>query len=116
MLFVELALIRWTGERVLYLSFFSNFVLLGSFLGIGIGFLRAGRREPINQYAPLALAVLIGFLMAGAVAQFSPLPYAVRLWAVLAGLAVTFLVGIFFGLYPANRAARLDPGEALRHE
>lgn len=64
MLFVELALIRWTGERVLYLSFFSNFVLLGSFLGIGIGFLRAGRRHPISRYAPLALAVLIGFLMA----------------------------------------------------
>ncbi len=64
MLFVEVALIRWTGERVLYLSFFSNFVLLGSFLGIGIGFLRAGRRSPISQYAPLALAVLVGLLMA----------------------------------------------------
>ena len=41
MLFVELALIRWTGENVVYMSFFSNFVLLGSFLGIGLGFLRA---------------------------------------------------------------------------
>src|SRR3977135_3133967 len=40
MLFVELALIRWTGANVLYLSYFSNFVLLGSFLGIGLGFLR----------------------------------------------------------------------------
>ena len=44
MLFVELALIRWTGSNVLYLSYFSNFVLLGSFLGIGIGFLRARAR------------------------------------------------------------------------
>ena len=35
LLFVELALIRWTGENVVYLSYFSNFVLLGSFLGIG---------------------------------------------------------------------------------
>ena len=41
MLFVELALIRWTGSNVVYLSYFSNFVLLGSFLGIGLGFLRA---------------------------------------------------------------------------
>ena len=41
MLFVELALIRWLGANVIYLSYFSNFVLLGSFLGIGIGFLRA---------------------------------------------------------------------------
>ena len=44
MLFVELALIRWTGSNVVYLSYFSNFVLLGSFLGIGIGFLRARAR------------------------------------------------------------------------
>jgi hypothetical protein len=35
MLFLELALIRWTASNVLYLSYFSNFVLLGSFLGIG---------------------------------------------------------------------------------
>src|SRR5437870_8481496 len=40
MLFVELALIRWTGANIIYLSYFSNFVLLGSFLGIGLGFLR----------------------------------------------------------------------------
>src|SRR6267378_132078 len=40
MLFVELALIRWTGANIVYLSYFSNFVLLGSFLGIGLGFLR----------------------------------------------------------------------------
>ena len=44
MLFVELALIRWSGALVIYLSYFSNFVLLGSFLGIGIGFLRARAR------------------------------------------------------------------------
>ena len=44
MLFVELALIRWSGALVVYLSYFSNFVLLGSFLGIGIGFLRARAR------------------------------------------------------------------------
>ena len=41
MLFVELALIRWSGSNVVYLAYFSNFVLLGSFLGIGLGFLRA---------------------------------------------------------------------------
>ena len=43
MLFLELSLIRWSGANVLHLSYFSNFVLLGSFLGIGLGFLRAGR-------------------------------------------------------------------------
>src|SRR3954454_4254767 len=62
MLFVELALIRWTGSNVLYLSYFSNFVLLGSFLGIGIGFLRARKALNLFPYAPLALAALIAFI------------------------------------------------------
>ena len=39
MLFLELALIRWLGANIVHLSYFSNFVLLGSFLGIGAGFL-----------------------------------------------------------------------------
>jgi hypothetical protein len=43
MLFVELAVIRWSGANVVYLAYFSNLVLLGSFLGIGLGFLWAGR-------------------------------------------------------------------------
>ncbi len=62
LLFVELALIRWTGENVLYLSYFSNFVLLGSFLGIGVGFLRSNRRPQLFVWAPVALALLIAFV------------------------------------------------------
>src|ERR687894_4530 len=62
MLFVELALIRWSGSNVLYLSYFSNFVLLGSFLGIGIGFLRAGARRPLFPLAPIALTLLVAFV------------------------------------------------------
>ena len=46
MLFLELSLIRWTGAEIVHLSYFSNFVLLGSFLGIGLGFLRAGTSRP----------------------------------------------------------------------
>jgi hypothetical protein len=63
MLFVELALIRWTGSNVIYLSYFSNFVLLGSFLGIGIGFLRARARTNLFNYAPIALAFFVGFVL-----------------------------------------------------
>ena len=60
MLFLELALIRWLGGNVLYLSYFSNVVLLGSFLGVGLGFLWAGRFNiPILRYAPLALGALV---------------------------------------------------------
>lgn len=62
MLFVELAIIRWTGANVVYLSYFSNFVLLGSFLGIGLGFLRARRERDLWPYAPVALAALVAFV------------------------------------------------------
>lgn len=62
MLFVELALIRWAGSNVIYLSYFSNFVLLGSFLGIGLGFLRGERRPDLWPYAPIALGALIAFV------------------------------------------------------
>jgi SAM-dependent methyltransferase len=62
MLFVELALIRWTGSNVVHLSYFSNFVLLGSFLGIGLGFLRAGRSRHRPFYSPVVLAGLVLFV------------------------------------------------------
>lgn len=59
MLFVELALIRWTGSNVVYLSYFSNFVLLGSFLGIGIGFLRARAKVDLSGWAPTVLGAFV---------------------------------------------------------
>jgi hypothetical protein len=63
MLFVELALIRWLGGNVLYLAFFSNVVLLGSFLGVGLGFLWAGHRDvPLLRFTPLTLAALVLFV------------------------------------------------------
>ncbi len=62
MLFVELALIRWTGSNVVYLSYFSNFVLLGSFLGIGLGFLRAKSQYSLFPFAPFVLLALVLFV------------------------------------------------------
>lgn len=63
MLFVELALIRWLGGNVLYLAYFSNIVLLGSFLGIGLGFLLAKRTDlQIYRFTPIALAALVLFV------------------------------------------------------
>src|SRR4051794_5875998 len=64
MLFVELALIRWTGANVLHLSYFSNFVLLGSFLGIGLGFLRARHARDASAWWPLILTPLVAFVLA----------------------------------------------------
>jgi protein-L-isoaspartate O-methyltransferase len=62
MLFLELALIRWTGSNVLYLSYFSNLVLLASFLGIGLGFLMTDRRRDLFAFAPLGLLALVAFI------------------------------------------------------
>jgi putative ABC transport system permease protein len=62
------------------------------------------------------LGILLGFGVANLVSIVSPLPYAVEPWSILVALLVTFGVGLFFGIYPANRAARLDPVEALRSE
>jgi putative ABC transport system permease protein len=63
-----------------------------------------------------AIGILLGFALAGAVAAWSPLPYAIETWSVLLGLGVTAAVGLVFGIYPANRAAGLNPVEALRAE
>ena len=59
MLLLELALIRWLGANVVHLSYFSNFVLLGSFLGVGVGFLISRRSWSVVPVAMPLLAVLV---------------------------------------------------------
>jgi putative ABC transport system permease protein len=60
----------------------------------------------------LSLAVLIMSI----IGRFAPVPVAIPLWAPAVAIGVSTLVGIFFGMYPANRAASLDPITALRAE
>jgi putative ABC transport system permease protein len=60
--------------------------------------------------------LLLGFLIALVVKASTPLPASVTLWSVFLGIGVSIGVGLFFGLWPARKAARLDPIVCLRYE
>jgi putative ABC transport system permease protein len=63
------------------------------------------------------IGVIVGVAVpAGVKRAFDALPAETPFWAIFVGLAVSLSVGIFFGLYPAVKASRLDPIEALRYE
>jgi putative ABC transport system permease protein len=62
------------------------------------------------------VGVALGAVFARLLAAFTPLPAAIETWSVVVGILVTALVGLFFGWYPARRAAQLAPIEALRRE
>ena len=62
------------------------------------------------------IGTLLGSAIAKTIAAFTPIPASVEVWSVGLGIGITAVVGLFFGLYPALRAARLDPIEALRRE
>ncbi len=60
--------------------------------------------------------LLVGGLAAFAVSALTPIPAHVPFWSIVAALVASAFTGVGFGLYPASRAARLDPVEALRYE
>ena len=62
------------------------------------------------------IGVVLGAAFAKGLAAVTPLPAAIEPWSIALGVAVTAVVGLFFGWYPARKAAGLAPIEALRRE
>ena len=124
MLFAELALIRWVSAYQVHVAYFTNFVLLASFLGIGVGFLRSGRERNGFRWAPASFAIFAalvfvvrvvkGFGDAPGLESSFGLP-APPIWIVL---PVLFLGAVWVMANVAEGVARLferfEPLEAYR--
>lgn len=124
-LFIELALIRWTAANDVYLASLTNFVLLGSFLGIGVGFLSAKARANLLSWVPGALLALVAFVLAFPVAfirlfgphqlaggfGLAPLPEPLSL-AVIFVLTVAVMAGLGQGV--ARAFTSFAPLDAYR--
>lgn len=127
MLFVELSLIRWPAENNIYLRYLTNLVLLASFLGVGVGFLRADAKRDLFRYAPVALALFALFVVLFPVQQgrsgdvpvlrglagLPALPVWLSLPLIFAGSAVVMAliaegVARTFRTFEALQAYRLD--------
>jgi putative ABC transport system permease protein len=85
----------------------------------------AVRRDIVQQFLTEAmtlsgfggvLGVALGLAIALLIRSVSPLPTTTPLWSIMVGLLVSISIGLFFGIYPAWKAAKLDPVDALRYE
>jgi putative ABC transport system permease protein len=85
----------------------------------------ATKRDILRQFMAESLmqciaggltGITLGFLVALALRTFTPFPASVQTWVAMLGVFLSSVVGLFFGIYPAFRASRLDPVVALRSD
>ena len=95
-----------------FLTETSLLTLAGGVLGVGIGLLC----KPVVAAAQMAGHRYFPQVYATLPSSIQDLEPRVALWSIVVSIMIAVLVGVFFGLYPARRAALMDPIEALRHE
>jgi putative ABC transport system permease protein len=103
-----------TREDII-LQFLSETVVLtgmGGLLGVAFGFLC----RPAVTAARWSMQQMLPDVMATLPANIRNIEPRITLWSIVVAFAISMVVGVVFGLYPARRAAYMDPIEALRHE
>jgi putative ABC transport system permease protein len=103
-----------TRRAIIYQFLVEAVVLtgVGGMLGVGFGFLVAPAVTVTRTLAQKVFPDVISSLPP-TIMQLEP---RIAAWSIIASLLISFGVGLVFGLYPARRAAMMDPIEALRHE
>jgi putative ABC transport system permease protein len=85
----------------------------------------ARQQDVVNQFlvesvvlccAGGAGGIIMAMGISWLISSYTPLPSSFPLWAPLVAFVLSTIIGVFFGIYPARRAGRLDPIEALRSE